>query len=94
MLSNFKDTVSDLYREWKDCLIQSLNPMEMTYFESICLQTATTAKFSRGLYNLTHFLARKFGRNVIVLIDEYDSPNNFAYERGYFNEVRSLSLPL
>jgi len=31
---------------------------------------------------------------MLVLIDEYDTPNNFAYERGYFNEVRSLSLPL
>ncbi len=94
MLSNFKDMVSDLYWKWKGRLMQSLNPMETAYFESICFQTAAKAKFSRSLYNLTHFIARKFGRKVIVLIDEYDSPNNSAYERGYFNEVRSLCLSL
>jgi hypothetical protein len=39
---------------------------------------------------LSKHLFWKFGREVIVLIDEYEAPNNRAYEDGYFKEVRSL----
>ena len=43
-----------------------------------------------SLYKLSHFVAEKFGREVIVLIDEHDTPFNRAYRYGYFDEVRSL----
>jgi hypothetical protein len=90
MLSKFRDLVSDLYTEWEDCLMQSLKLQERTYFESICKKTATEADLSWSLFKLSAFLAKKFRRGVIVLIDEYKAPNNCAYDRGYFNEVRSL----
>jgi len=93
MLSDFKDSVSELYTEWEVCLMGSLKPAEQHYFESICLQTATKAEFSRSLYKLSGYLHRKFKRKVIVLIDEYDAPNNFSFEHGYFSEVRSY-IPL
>ncbi|KAF8506588.1 hypothetical protein F5888DRAFT_1643615 [Russula emetica] len=94
MLSNFKDLVSDLYMEWEDCLLQSLSPVDKTYFESICLKTATEDELTNSLYRLSKFLTRKFGRKVIVLIDEYEAPINCAFENDYFNEVRSLYLSL
>jgi hypothetical protein len=94
MLWKFKDLVSELYKKWKDCLMQSLDPAETTYFESICLKTATEVDFKRSLYKLSHFLRRKFSRKVIVLIDEYETPIIHAYEHGYFDNVRSLSSSL
>jgi hypothetical protein len=39
---------------------------------------------------LSYFLAEKFRQRVIVLIDEYEAPNNRAYDHGYLDEVRSL----
>jgi hypothetical protein len=90
MLSNFKTLVSRLYRKWEDCLMQSLRPQEKTYFESICLKTATDGDWPRSLYLLTYFLRQKFGRKVIVLIDEHEAPINWAYEFRYFKEVRPL----
>jgi hypothetical protein len=92
MLSHFKYLVSDLYREWKDCLMPSLKQPDRTYFESICFKTATEAELEMSLYTLSELLFRKFGRKVIVLIDEYEAPNNCAYEDGYFKKVRSLYL--
>ena len=77
-----------LYAEWQDCLVESLQPPERTYFESIRNKTATGIPLARSLFNLSYFLANKFRRGVIVLIDEYDAPNNPAYEYGYFNDVR------
>jgi hypothetical protein len=90
MLSNFRDLVSDLYAEWEDCLMQSLKLPERTYFESIRNKTATEAQLTRSLHKLSRFLAKKFRQSVIVLIDEYEAPNNCAYDHGYFDDVRSL----
>ena|ERR1700733_1622261 len=90
MLSSFRLFVSDLYEEWEDCLVQSLKLPEKTYFESIRNKTATGANLQQSLYQLSLLVAKKFRRGVIVLIDEYEAPNNRAYEHGYFNEVRSL----
>jgi hypothetical protein len=90
MLSNFRDLVSVLYEEWEDCLMQSLTPVQRTYFNSICLKTATEHDLTRSLYRLSYFLSKKFNRSAIVLIDEYEAPINRAYDRGYFDEVRSL----
>lgn len=90
MLSHFQHSVSCLYKDWKDCLIQSLKRWDKIYFESICLKTATRSELKMSLYKLSHFVAEKFGREVIVLIDEHDTPFNRAYRYGYFDEVRSF----
>ena len=90
MLSKFRHLVSDLYTEWEDCLMESLEPWEKTYFQSILDRRATEADLEESLFNLSCFLAQKFHQQVIVLIDEYEAPNNCAYENGYFKEVRSL----
>jgi len=89
-LSDFRSLVSRLYMKWKDCLVQSLKLPERTYFESIRNKTATKADLMKSLYRLSYFLAQKFRQRVIVLIDEYEAPNNRAYDHGYFGEVRSL----
>ena len=70
--------------------MQSLKLPERTYFESIHNKTATEADLTRSLYKLSRFLAQKFRQGVIVPIDEYEVPNNHAYDKGYFDEVRSL----
>ena len=90
MLSRFKSLVSNLYAEWEDCLIHSLVPRQRRYFESILDKTATEVDLQESLYNLSYLLTKKFRQKVIVLIDEYEAPNNRAYEHGYFKEVRSL----
>lgn len=90
MLRSFEFLVSGLYSEWEDLLMPSLKPREKAYFQSICDRTATETDVAQSLRELSRFLAEKFSRNVIVLIDEYESPNHYAYDSGYFEEVRSL----
>ena len=41
---------------------------------------------------LSEFLATKSGQNVIVLIDEYEAPNNRACEFDFVKQV-CLSIP-
>ena len=90
MLSSFRDLVSVLYTEWEDYLMQSLHPWERAYFESVRDNTITEDDLMRSLSKLSYVVAKKSGQKVIVLIDEYEAPNNRAYDRGYFNEVGFL----
>ena len=94
MLSKFEDLVSVLYKAWRDCLMQSLDAEERTYYNSISLKTATEDKLARSLYRLSYFLRQKFGQKVIVLIDEYEAPINCAFDHGYYGKVRSLCSSL
>ena len=43
-----------------------------------------------GLQELTELLEKHYGRNVIVLIDEYDVPLDKAFQHGYYDEMVSL----
>ena len=90
MLSDFKDCVSDLYRKWEIRLMESLDPGERTYFESICGKRGTEGDMEMSLSILSYFIARKYGQPVIVLIDEYEAPINFAFDHDYFEKVRYL----
>jgi hypothetical protein len=88
MLDSFKDMVSSLYKGWKGYLWDSLEPKDQNDFQSFIDEEASHAKLRASLERLSSFLAKKSGRKVIVLIDEYEAPNNRAYEHGFFKEVR------
>ena len=50
-------------------------------------ETANMGQMAVALSNLAEFLYRKYDEKCIVLIDEYDTPFNKAYERGYTKSV-------
>ncbi len=64
----------------------TLLPGEKQYFQSICAEmpevTATMA-----LHQLTRFLYKYYGKKVILLLDEYDTPMQEAYANGYWEEL-------
>jgi hypothetical protein len=62
-------------------------PLMQAFFESICLNTASVEHWGNSLKQLSAFLAWKSGQGVMVFIDEYEVPNNHAYELGFFTEV-------
>ena len=47
----------------------------------------TDVEYSRALLNLTRMLAAHHGRNVVILIDEYDTPIQQGYTRGFYQDV-------
>ena len=49
--------------------------------------TLTDVEYSRALLNLTRMLATHHGRNVVILIDEYDTPIQQGYTRGFYQDV-------
>jgi hypothetical protein len=93
MLDSFKGMVSRLYIEREAYLWDSLSQKDQKTFRSLVDETASQAKLKASLELLSLFLSEKSGRKVIVLIDEYEAPNNRAYEHGFFKEVRPLRPP-
>jgi hypothetical protein len=90
MLDSFKQMVSHLYGEWREYIWDSLNLVDQETFQSIHSRSASDGQWRTSLELLSEFLAKKSGRQVIVLIDEYEAPNNRAYEWEFFKQVRPL----
>jgi hypothetical protein len=58
--------------------------------DNLAIYSMPDAVLKQSLQTLTSLLASHYGRDVIVLIDEYDVPLDKAYQRGYYNEMVSL----
>ena len=43
-----------------------------------------------AIYHLSDYLSRYYGKKVIILLDEYDTPMQEAYVNGYWNEFTSF----
>lgn len=52
--------------------------------------TMSDAILPMSLKNLSAMLAKHYGKQVILLIDEYDVPLDKAFQQGYYNEMVSL----
>ena len=97
---SLKDLKADT---WKDCFVlikkhiknlymkfynlkDKLNPIFRMDFEKIIMEKEE-ADWLYALKNLSEYLYEYYGKNVIVLIDEYDSPIINAFDKGYYNEA-------
>lgn len=65
----------------------TLDASERAQFERITSKQATLDDLASSLRQLTLYLKRRFGRNVVVLIDEYDAPIMAGHTNGYYREV-------
>ena len=62
-----------------------LEEKEKEYFDRIS-GNMDDSDASLSLYRLSDFLCRYYGKKVIILLDEYDTPMQEAYVNGYWNE--------
>lgn len=67
---------------------------EKAYFNRILLDTATKVDVTSSLYNLCDFLYRYYGKKVIILLDEYDTPMQEAYVGGFWDELVAFTRSL
>ena len=49
---------------------------------------------STAIYNLSNYLSRYYGKKVIILLDEYDTPMQEAYVNGFWDELVSFTRSL
>lgn len=75
------------YRE-KSFLLESdvLSKTEKSYFERMEYEMSDMDA-PMALYQLSDYLYRYYGKKVIILMDEYDTPMQEAYVDGYWDEM-------
>ena len=72
---------------------EKLNEQEKEYFRKISVDMEEyVATDAIGV--LSEILFRYYGKKVIVLLDEYDTPMQEAYVNGYWEEIVSFTRSL
>ena len=64
-----------------------LSVQEKKYFSKVLEGQASNVELQLSLKNLTEFLARYHQKSVLVLLDEYDAPLQYAWDYGYYQEA-------
>ena len=70
-----------------------LTEKDREYFDSISKDMRETDATS-ALYQLSDYLYRYYGKKVIILLDEYDTPMQEAYVQGFWDELVSFTRSL
>ena len=60
------------------------------YIDRMKKGTLSSVELQRSLLNLPHMLSVHHGSKVVILIDEYDTPIQQGYSRGFYKEVISF----
>lgn len=84
-LYDLKGLIGDLYNEF-EYIREVLNESELNTFNKIWLKE-DIAEYKNALKILTTYLYKYYKKEVILLIDEYDTPLVTAYKYGYYDEA-------
>ncbi|WP_335931710.1 AAA family ATPase [Fusobacterium polymorphum] len=84
-LYDLKGLIGDLYNEF-EYIREVLNESELNTFNKIWLKE-DIAEYKNALKILTTYLYKYYKKEVILLIDEYDTPLITAYKYGYYDEA-------
>ena len=99
--TNFQDArkkigyiIEQLYSQ-HDFLLEGdlLNEKEKRFFRNLEAEMENYV-FSASLKTLSNYLYRYYGKKVIILLDEYDTPMQEAYIKGYWRELVELTRSL
>ena len=86
--------LTDLYADYaflkeEKCLEKG----ELAFFDRVSADM-DDADATMAVYYLSKFLCRYYGKKVIILLDEYDTPMQEAYVDGYWKELTSFTRGL
>lgn len=79
--------ITDLYT--KNAFLRECGWMaeaDKKYFDSVCSDMPEVVA-TLAIYKLCGYLYRYYGKKVIILLDEYDTPMQEAYVDGYWKEL-------
>lgn len=70
-----------------------LNEKEKAYYQEISADMSDSTAAS-SLRTMSDYLSRYYGKKVIILLDEYDTPMQEAYVNGYWKELVAFTRSL
>lgn len=71
-----------------------LSTKEQEYVDRLLARRADDVDITASLNQLSEFLYRYYGKKVLILLDEYDTPMQEAYVRGFWDELVAFTRNL
>ena len=95
--NNFDECMQNIYSEINSTIYfkedelkkykDSLNNEEYFVLENIMNNKASKLEYKKFLKVYSKFLYLKHNKEVVILIDEYDTPIHYAYTKGYYQDL-------
>ncbi len=90
----FGQIIADLYSKYYFLLdSDGMTEIDKAFFRSVGANMPETV-ITIALHNLSKYLCNYYGKKVIILLDEYDTPMQEAYVHGFWNEIVSFTRSL
>jgi len=93
VLESLKSLMSITYSKFR-YLQDSIEEENKIKFTNILLEQGSIEDYKKSLLKLTNYLESYYKEKVIVLIDEYDTPINEGYIKGFYDEIMDLIQPI
>jgi hypothetical protein len=91
LLQQFKNHVVAIVRRLEDSGLfknrQELPRNQQAFLKAVLEKKLDDSEWPTVLFELTRLLHTLLNREVIVLVDEYDTPTSYAIQHDYFPEV-------
>ena len=71
-----------------------LTEADKAFFDRILAMEISDSDATSALYQLSDYLQRYYGKKVIILLDEYDTPMQEAYVQGFWDELVAFTRSL
>ena len=93
--TNYADTRAKICEIIRDLFIkysflkesEVLTDADRDFFDRILKEDISNPDATSALYQLSNYLCRYYGKKVIILLDEYDTPMQEAYVDGFWKEL-------
>lgn len=83
----YKNIITDVYKKYKDIMDSDVfDDEDRMYFKSIN-DTMEDETAVMAIKRLGGYMEKRYGRKVIILLDEYDTPMQEAWLGGYWDEA-------
>ena len=84
-------SMADLYKDHRYLLESDrVNPADTEFFNKIQYGKAASVDIQLALFHLMRMLHDHFGKQVILLLDEYDVPLAKANENGFYRDMLDI----
>ena len=99
---NYADTIAKICEIIRNLYIKYsflkestvLTDADRKYFDRILDEEISNTNATSSLYQLSGYLYRYYGKKVIILLDEYDTPMQEAWVNGFWNELVAFTRSL
>lgn len=95
---NFQQTKDKIYEILTNLYVkfsylrdsEKLTDTDRLFIDRILKERMRDSDATSALYQLASFLYRHYGKKVIILLDEYDTPMQEAYVNGYWDDLAAF----